>query len=48
MAYEAERLINRRFGHLRLRLLRGLISHLFAALLGATATLLVTLLIRNI
>jgi len=48
MVYEAERLIDKRFGHFKKRWIVRVISHLFAALFGVGVTLLVVLLIRKI
>ncbi len=48
MAYEAERLIERRFGRTRARLWIKIISYLGAALFGAAVSLLVAILKRNI
>ena len=48
MVYEAERLIDKRFGRVRRRWIVRTVSYLFAALLGAGVTLLIVLLIRKI
>ena len=48
MVYEAERLIDKRFGRVRRRWIVRTVSHLFAALLGAGVTLLIVILIRKI
>ncbi len=48
MVYEAERLINKRFGCTRKRWVLRIISHFAAALFGMGVTLAVVLLIRKI
>ncbi len=48
MVYEAERLINRRFGRLRARVLILIFSHVGSVILGSAITLAVVILIRKI
>ena len=48
MVYEAERLIDRRFGRLRTRIALFAVSYVGAALFGAALTLAVVILIRKI
>ena len=48
MVYEAERLINRRFGRSRARWCILVASHIGATLLGVAITLAVVILIRKI
>ena len=48
MVYEAERLIDRRFGRLRSRVLVLIASHIGATLFGAAITLTIVILIRKI
>ena len=48
MVYEAERLIDRRIGRIRTRIILFVISYVGVALLGAALTLAVVILIRKI